>query len=64
MVRNDLVRPLRLPRRSDQVFHGVTRSLRARLKPRGDELATLMIVVGLGPARDVLARRAGLTAGA
>ena len=39
-------------------------SLRARLKPRGDEPATLLIFGGLGPARAVLARRAGLTAGA
>ena len=32
-------------------------SLRARLKPRGSESATLLIVGGPGPARAVLARR-------
>ena len=32
-------------------------ALRARLKPRGDESATLLIVGGPGPARAVLARR-------
>src|SRR5262249_40057417 len=32
-------------------------SLRARLKPRGSEPATLLIVGGPGPARAVLARR-------
>ena len=36
----------------------------ARLKPRGDEPATPLIVGGLGPPRAVLAWRAGLTAGA
>jgi hypothetical protein len=38
-------------------------SLRARLKPRGSEPATLLIMGGPGPARAVLARRA-LPAGA
>jgi hypothetical protein len=33
-------------------------SLRARLKPRGEESATLLVVGGPGPARAVLARRA------
>ena len=32
-------------------------SLRARLKPRGEESATLLIVGGAGPARAVLAQR-------
>jgi hypothetical protein len=32
-------------------------ALRARLKPRGDESATLLIVGGPGPARAVLVRR-------
>ncbi|MGP0064550.1 MAG: class I SAM-dependent methyltransferase [Isosphaeraceae bacterium] len=32
-------------------------ALRARLKPRGEESATLLIVGGTGPARAVLARR-------
>ena len=32
-------------------------ALRARLKPRGDESATLLIVGGAGPARAVLAQR-------
>jgi hypothetical protein len=32
-------------------------TLRARLKPRGDEPATLLIVGGEGPARAVLAQR-------
>ena len=32
-------------------------ALRARLKPRGEESATLLIVGGAGPARAVLARR-------
>ena len=32
-------------------------ALRARLKPRGDEPATLLIIGGPGPARAVLARR-------
>jgi hypothetical protein len=33
-------------------------SLRARLKPRGDESATLLIAGGPGPARAILAWRA------
>jgi hypothetical protein len=33
-------------------------SLRARLKPRGDESATLLLIGGSGPSRAVLARRA------
>ena len=32
-------------------------ALRARLKPRGEEAATLLIVGGAGAARAVLARR-------
>ena len=35
-------------------------ALRARLKPRGDESATLLIIGGPGPARAVLARRVSL----
>ena len=35
-------------------------ALRARLKPRGDEPATLLIIGGPGPARAVLARRASI----
>ena len=34
-------------------------ALRTRLKPRGDVSATLLIIGGPGPARAVLARRAG-----
>jgi hypothetical protein len=34
-------------------------SLRDRLKPRGSESATLLIVGGPGPARVILARRRG-----
>jgi hypothetical protein len=33
-------------------------ALRARLKPRGDESATLLVIGGHGPARAVLAHRA------
>jgi hypothetical protein len=39
-------------------------SLRARLKPLGDEPATLLIEGVLGPALAVLTPRGGLTAGA
>ncbi len=35
-------------------------ALRARLKPRGDEPATLLIIGGPGPARAVLARRVSI----
>jgi hypothetical protein len=54
MIQRHDVGPLEIKVRGADV---TPESLRARLKPRGSEPATLLIVGGPGPARAVLARR-------